>query len=341
MKPNIFDISPKELSQDAFIAWLLQWADISNKEYNNDLSRCGSEFVTSLIKKKNPNFNVQIYNVQAGRQWNNIDVWAVVNDQYFIIIEDKTYSKQHSGQLATYKSIAEKWCEEQNYEKPICIYLKTGNESLQSLKKVINEGFEIYNRKEFIILLNNHDLKNDIFIDFKSRLNRIEQLNHKWENKVIKDWNGNDWQGFFQFLEGEIDLIGWDYVNNPNGGFWNAVLNWDYWGIYPVYLQTEEYKLCFKISTDPNEPVVMPKNVTRTGIRNNLSSLILNSAIEEGVSTIRRPDRFGNGKYMTVAMVDAENWLGNREEVINKELVVERLLYFKSFLVKTINKNSC
>nr|WP_321357003.1 PD-(D/E)XK nuclease family protein [uncultured Draconibacterium sp.] len=336
MKPNIFDISTKELSQDAFITWLLQWADIANETYDKNLNKCGSEFVTTLIKKNHSYFNEQIKNVRAGRQWENIDVWAEVNDKYLIIIEDKTYTKQHSGQLAKYKSIAEKWCEGQKYEKPICVYLKTGNESQQSLKKVIKEGFEIYNRQEFVTLLNNHDLKNDIYNDFKTRLNRIEQLNHKWETKVIKDWNGNDWQGFFQFLENKINLIGWDFVNNQNGGFWNAVLNWHYWDIYPVYLQTEEYKLCFKISTDPDEPVVMPENVTRSGIRNKLSRLILNSAKEKNISTIRRPDRFGNGKYMTVAIVDAENWLGDREKIINKEQVAERLLSYKSFLLETI-----
>lgn len=336
MKPNIFDISTKELTQDAFITWLLQWADIANETYDKGLNKCGSEFVTTLIKKNHSDFNGQIKYVRAGRQWENIDVWAEVNDQYLIIIEDKTYSKQHSGQLTKYKSIAEKWCEDQNYKKPICVYLKTGNESQQSLKKVIKEGFEIYNRQEFVTLLNNHDIKNDIYIDFKSRLNRIEQLNHEWETKVIKDWKGYDWQGFFQFLEKEINLIGWDFVNNPNGGFWNAVLNWDYWDIYPVYLQTEEYKLCFKISTDPEEPVVMPENVTRSEIRNILSRLILNSAKEKGFSTIRRPDQFGNGKYMTVAIVDVENWLGDREEKINKEQVAERLLSYKRFLIKTI-----
>ncbi len=26
----------------------------------------------------------------SGRQWNNIDVWALVNDKYFIAIEDKS-----------------------------------------------------------------------------------------------------------------------------------------------------------------------------------------------------------------------------------------------------------
>jgi len=341
MKPNIFDISTKELSQDAFITWLLQWADSSNFTYDSNLKNCGADFVTKLIRKEISDFNETITTVRAGRQWENIDVWAEVNNKYLIIIEDKTYTGQHSVQLARYKATAQKWCNEQTpkYQPPICIYLKTGNESQQSLNKVIYEGFKIYNRQEFISLLQKHDLENDIFNDFKSRLLRIEKINNEWETKLIKDWNGNDWQGFFQYLEKQIDLVRWDFVNNPNGGFWNAVLNWDYWDIYPVYLQTEQYKLCFKISTDPEE-VEMPDDISRGEIRNKISDLILKCASSKGIETIRRPDRFGSGKYITVAVVDSNNWLGDKEEIINKEKVAERLLNYKNFLLDTI-KNGC
>lgn len=338
MKPNIFDISTKELSQDAFITWLLQWADKSNLEFDTALSNCGKDFLTSIIKKRLPDFNEKIEKVRAGRQWANIDVWAKINDKYLILIEDKTYTGQHSGQLARYKKIFEKWCKEQTpiYQPPICIYLKTGNESQQSLNRVKEEGFKIYKRQEFIAILQNHMLTNDIYNDFKTRLLKIESFNNEWGNKLIKDWNGNDWQGFFQYLEEQMHLVGWNYVNNPNGGFWNAVLNWDYFDIYPFYLQTEEHKLCFKISTDPDEPVVMPDNVTRGEIRNKISSLILKSAKAKGFDSIRRPDRFGNGKYMTVAVVDSKNWLGNKDEKINSEKVVERLLNYRKFLQEII-----
>jgi hypothetical protein len=338
MKPNIFDISTKELSQDAFLTWLILWADKEATQYDNELHKCGINFVKELILKEIPSFSDEIISVRAGRQWENIDVWAEVNDKYLIIIEDKTYSGQHSGQLMRYKSTAEKWCNNQNpkYLPPVCIYLKTGNESQQSLNKVTEEGFKIYNRQEFIDLLNNHNLKNDIYNDFKQRIVRIEKVNNEWENKEIKIWNGNDWQGFFQFLEKEINLMGWNYVNNPNGGFWNAVINWNYWGIYPAYLQIEEFKLCFKVSTAPEE-VDIPENVSRGEIRNKISDLILNCAIKKGITTIRKPYRFGNGKYMTVAVVDRENWLGNKNEKVDKKKVVEQLLFYKNFLLEIIN----
>ena len=166
MKPNIFDISTKELTQDAFLTWLIQWADREAAQFDKELNKCANEFVKELIKKELPEFNEEIIHIRSGRQWQNIDVWAEVNNKYLIIIEDKTYTGQHDGQLARYKAIAEKWCTEQNpkYLPPICIYLKTGNESQQSLDKVLDEGFKIFNRKELISLLNQHILKNDIYI---------------------------------------------------------------------------------------------------------------------------------------------------------------------------------
>lgn len=79
---------------------------------------------------------------------------------------------------------------------------------------------QFFSRIDFINLLNEFkDIDNDIYTDFYERLKRIEKSNNEFENKFIKDWNGNDWQGFFQFLEKEIEIVNWDYVNNPNGEF--------------------------------------------------------------------------------------------------------------------------
>jgi len=332
MKPNIFDIATKELNQDAFITWLLQFADDKYQLADQLLNSCGKIFVKQLIQKQISGFNEIITKVNAGRQWENIDVWAEINDKYLIIIEDKTYSSHHSNQLQRYKENSEKWCKANKYEEPICIYLKTGNESQSSLNHIEKQGFSIFSRIDFINLLNQfRGISNNIFIDFYERLSRIEKSNNEFENKPIKDWNGNDWQGFFQFLEKQIQIINWHYVNNPSGGFWNAVLNRDYWGDYPTYLQLEQGKLCFKISTHPKE-VEMPENLTRAEIRNQLHNLILTKANNFGLQHIRRPDRFGNGNYMTVAVVNRENWLGSENDLLDKETVVKILTDYLTFL---------
>ncbi len=336
MRPNIFDIATKELNQDAFITWLLQFADSKYKATDELLNECGKSFVYQLIRKQLPTFDQPILKVNAGRQWENIDVWAEINDKYLIIIEDKTYTSHHSNQLTRYKTTAEEWCIKNNYEKPICIYLKTGNESQNSLNGIINEGFAIFNRVDFINLLEQFKTtQNNIFLDFLERLTRIEKSNNEFEFKNIGEWIGADWQGFFQFLEKEISIVNWNYVNNPNGGFWNAVLNWEYWDIYPAYIQIEQGKLCFKISTDPDE-LEMPENVTRGDIRNKLHNLIISRAKELGFPNIRRPDRFGNGKYMTVAIVDRENWLGADNSKVDKKAVANLLTAYKNFLKQII-----
>ena len=338
MRPNIFDIATKELNQDAFITWLLQFADNKYQLVDQQLNNCAKTFVTQLIQKQIPDFNEDISKVVAGRQWENIDVWAEINDKFLIIIEDKTDTSHHSNQLQRYKEKSEKWCITNNYEKPICVYLKTGNESKNSLTTIEKQGFSIFSRLDFINLLNQYnDISNNIFKDFYERLSRIEMSNNEFENKLIKEWSGNDWQGFFQFLEKQIQIINWNFVNNPNGGFWNAVLNWDYWGDYPAYIQLEEGKLCFKVSTDPDE-VDIPEDMTRGEIRNQLNDLIITKAKESGLQHIRKPDRFGNGNYMTVAVVDRENWLGADNDLLDKGTVVKILSDYVTFLQETIKQ---
>jgi hypothetical protein len=336
MKPNIFDIATKELSQDAFITWLLLYSDNKYSETDNNLHNCGKKFVLELLKKQMPNFDEQIVKVNAGRQWENIDVWAEINDKYLIIIEDKTYSSHHSNQLERYKKTAEEWCIKNNYEIPICIYLKTGNESQSSLNEILKIGYSIFNRVDFInLLIQFKDTQNNIFLDFLERITRIEKANNEFESKLIGEWNSNDWQGFFQFVEKGMNIINWGFVNNPNGGFWNAVLNWEYWDIYPAYVQIEEGKLCFKISTHPEE-LDLPENITRGEVRNQLHNLIMSKSKEYNLTSIRKPDRFGSGNYMTVAIVDRQNWLGKDDEIIDKNNIIQTLEKYKKFITEII-----
>ena len=102
MKPNIFRLATKELSQDGFFTWLLQWADNNHKQHDQNLNETAKDFVRLLLGQT-PDY--QVNKVEAGRQWNNIDIWAEVNDEYFIGIEDKTNTGEHSEQLERYKDI--------------------------------------------------------------------------------------------------------------------------------------------------------------------------------------------------------------------------------------------
>ena len=49
MKPNLFNYATSELSQDAFLLWLLEWANPSNSEYDPELHLTAKVFLRRII----------------------------------------------------------------------------------------------------------------------------------------------------------------------------------------------------------------------------------------------------------------------------------------------------
>jgi len=299
MRPNIFDIATKELNQDAFITWLLQFADNKYHSANLKLNECGRTFVKQLIKKQLTTFDELIDKVEAGRQWENIDVWAEINDKYLIIIEDKTFSSHHSDQLARYKENAEKWCEKNNYENPICIYLKTGNESLATLNKIVEKGYLTIDRRKVLNILEKRQITNEIFNDFKDYLTIIENATNsftKFEN-ITSEWKAGE--GFYIKLQEQInEWTDWRYVANQMGGFLGF---WYHWKgteeIESIYIQIEnafEYGIKLVIKISDWEP--------STETLYNLLNEIKPFAEKNGLS-ISKPDKYRAGATSTLAVV--------------------------------------
>lgn len=328
MKPNLFYSATTELSQDGFFTWLLQWADDDNRPHSADLSACAKEFVRFLIQKQIPGYSKDIATVRTDRQWENIDICAAVNNEVLIVIEDKKGASEHSDQLSIYKVNAAKWCKENGYQL-VCIYLKTGSETLVSLKKVEKKGFSIVDREMLLGFFGKcSKVRNDIFLDFVEHVQNIQRLEQTFNTVPIKDWDWSSWTGFYRFLEKNL-YVDWGYVPNPSGGFLNAVLNWEYCGDFPVYMQIEQGNLCFKISTHPDDVGKVVMN--RPNIRQEWFEHVVSAAREANLQEIRRPDRFGNGNYMTVAVVDREAWLGKDDSIVEKEKVIANLKRYLSF----------
>lgn len=319
MKPNLFSLATKELSQDAFIAWLIQWADPKYKTVNEPLNAVAQTFVKELISLQGDAIG-QINKVEAGRQWDKIDIWAKVNDSHFIIIEDKVGTGEHSNQLARYRAIGEKLCQKNNYTL-ICIYIKTESDFEQNLDKVRNQGFAVLSRNKLLDLLKSHSVHNDIYTDFRDRLSIVEQTESQFDQKPIGDWKDGDWRGFYKALEGKRKVVKWSYVPNPAGGFWNLILNWFKVDGIVVYAQIEQGNLCFKVGE------VLE---SRREIRGKYHHLLMSASLSE--SGLQRPSHFGNGAYMTVAFVPRNVWMGADNEVLNIDAVVSRLNGYESWL---------
>lgn len=109
-KPNIFNYATSELSQDAIIAWLLEWAKPKHINTNLKLHKLGKSFLQSLLDKDEKNNLIlnENYNFEIKTRYKKIDVFVSIfleDKEIAIIIEDKTYSKNHSNQLIRYKEL--------------------------------------------------------------------------------------------------------------------------------------------------------------------------------------------------------------------------------------------
>ena len=226
MVPNIFSIATSELSQDAFFTWLLMWGDNSNAKINKELNSVAKYFIRTLTDEE-----ITVNMVKAGRQWENIDIWAEINDDIFITIEDKTKTSDHSKQLERYRKIASDHYKGKR-SKLYFIYLKTGNESKSSLNRIEYDGYKVINRKTLLNIFNSQKVENDIFNDFLHNLNTIEDetnICNKLSNIINYRRAG---EGFYcklqeYFNKDRPDMwTDWEYVSNKTSGFIGFWYNW-------------------------------------------------------------------------------------------------------------------
>ncbi|STZ56252.1 Uncharacterised protein [Moraxella lacunata] len=348
--PNLFQFAPSELSQDAFFLWLLTFADskfISTKF--DTLNQVAREMLLAMVRKHRPNFDMEFKDIQLKKQYKFqenyeekkksrlIDILITVNEQsklenntdecLKIIIESKTNSKEHGNQLNSYAkhAIEQGW----NF---IGIYLKTGNEAKFYLNQISDKTsdlgikFEVFNRQDILNILKKYsNIKNDIYQSYLQYLQEIENKSKTYLNLPIKDWQGYSWQGFFADLEKEFNDFEWKYVDNPNGGFWAGDLIVRQWQEHQVVFAIHQHKLVFGIFIDDED--------MRSQKRNEFSKYLLEKSETSSIN-LQTPKRFGHGKFMKVAEVEQQHWLGNNDETVDMEKVIENIEVYKEFFEK-------
>ena len=330
MKPNIFDYATSELSQDAFFAYLMNWADPKYKSTDTNLNKLGEGFVKLLIHTKDKSFS-KVNNINVLKQWNKIDIAVEVNSKYFIIIEDKINTTKHSDQLARYKELAESHTK--NSEIIIVpIYLKTATFSRNEVKDIEDkEGYSVITRTILLDFFTKHTNVNNVFIeDYILKQKNVLSIENSFREIPIDDWNKDGfveyrWIGFMNYLDHKLLIDGgWDYVPNARGGFYGFWWFFHQYEDYHIYLQIEEQKLCFKLGEIKVEKKFSARDFWYWGI--------INYAKEKGFTEIVKPSRLGAGATATVAIAKEVNWLGKTDEVLNLEQVVKNLKKYETFL---------
>jgi len=320
-KPNLFKYATSELSQDAFICYLLEWAKAENKNIDKKTHLLGVEFLNSLLSKFDKPTQSSFEKIEIKKQYHNLDVFVIVDDKYGIIIEDKTNTKNHSNQLNRYFENMKK--EYSNFEI-LPIYFKTGDQS--NYDSVYKAGYKVYLRKDFLNILNNYQGQNNVILEYKNYLQNIENSINSYKSLPIDKWtkdNWNTWKGFFIELKNRLNEGNWGYVSNPNGGFlgywWSG--NKTYNDEYSLYLQIEH-----------NLKAVTIKLSSKTG--NKLDKSLLNKwkkhILKSDNIIVRKPVRVRNGKTSTIGIVD--NFLKvNDENLVDMDKTIEFLKEVEKF----------
>lgn len=164
MRTNLFDFATSELSQDAFLCWLAALASHDNPERQ----QLGRTFIAWLWESSTGNradvAAVQLI-AEPRQQWQKIDVTLeVIIDgvRARILIEDKTETSHHSGQLVRYIDLAK-----QDGVTVVPVYFKTGYH-FGSDTDARAAGYTVIGLREWVSFLNDQTLRNDIFDDYRA-----------------------------------------------------------------------------------------------------------------------------------------------------------------------------
>ncbi len=221
---NLFSYATSELSQDAFICWLLSHAMEENWNKNSDLREVAVELLTKILESKNLKWenNTRVTNIQ--RQYNKIDILVSIGDLR-IIIEDKTFTGLHDNQINFYK---QKLVNENIVdENIICVFYKIIEQPLP-LKDVNFEITRDYLLEIFQKHIETRNIGNAIFRDYVEHLEWIKNEVNFYKFAPVSTWTKNTFVGFYKHLGNTIfkeENFSWGYVSNPSGGFMGFWLN--------------------------------------------------------------------------------------------------------------------
>ncbi|TWI83278.1 PD-(D/E)XK nuclease superfamily protein [Lacibacter cauensis] len=334
MNPNIFYVATSELSHDAFFTWLLQWADPKHSDTNQELHLLGKSFIKLLLHDQFAEEINTLSSIKAVRQWKNIDVWVEIfcsNTKILLIVENKTFTVEHSNQLLRYKETGETFCAEQGFELS-CAYVKVGSETKKLITAIQEKGYKTVHRQALLQFFSTMHCKHPLVADYVNYLQKLEDTQNEYKTKAVKDWDGACWVGFYQHIESMIPVNMWHYVNNPGGGFWNLSLNWKTWDDIPVYTQIEERKITFKVALSENETGLEDNEIDKNAVQNFIHDKLLAFGKQSGFAEVEYPPYMQHrGAYRAIGVIKSENWLGDLSEPVELNQTILFLKRLESF----------
>lgn len=321
---NLFNYATKELSQDAFICWLASYAK-NDKLQDSALRDCAKKLLAMFCPElEGREFDLVDIEKQVKcnieRKNKFIDVLLTVCCEeriYKIIVEDKTYTNQHDNQLLNYKDSIER-----DFPNAVVkgVYYKTWYQA--DLTKVEEAGYKVVLRENVLELMGRYcdKTENMIFKDYYDYWNTMQLDCMDFENLPTEKWNANQLYAFYDYLKNGLLKnrgldVGYDYVNNPNGGF-HGLWAWLPNGYkrktngrgYELYLQVHatnvdesccDLKTYLRLAISDEE-----KNITGEEISFIRNEIIydVDDVYKLGEYGFKKPPRLGHGRSMNIGL---------------------------------------
>ena len=227
--PNLYSFATKELAQDATLAYVLAWAKPAYRESHRHLHRLGTDMLRALLASKLGEANVPtVTSIDVEAQSDRVDVLARINDEkengLVLLVEDKLGTDERSNQIKRYSETAKK---KYPNREIVSVYVKTWNVSRQYLPSKKKCGRFL--RRDLLDVLDRFPDTGDTIVDnFRGHLQVWENETISYRDEPFSKW-GEKWrriEGFYTELENRMAKEpkwknpGWEYTNNPAGGFY-------------------------------------------------------------------------------------------------------------------------
>ncbi len=189
-QPNLFSFATSELSQDAFLCWLLAW---SLEEYrtpeNGKLTEASRAFLAFLLSKQDryraitPEDITGVVDIR--QQYEKIDVYCLValadGSRISLIIEDKVETSQHSHQLDRYlRAVRGDSIHEDDL---VGIYFKTG--LVTDADRQLPPEFALLETEELLSFLKGLEVSHLILDDYIAYLGGVDAEHRELERQAL------------------------------------------------------------------------------------------------------------------------------------------------------------
>ena len=245
-RPNLFDEARGELAQDAFLAWLLNWAAPRYQDADPALHRCAQRLLRHLGLAGDDPIEDIAATCQTGRGRDRPDVVVrvrAVGTWQAAIIEHKIFAPTDPKQLDRYHRATTDLTGLPR-DRVRHVFIKTGLLTRDERANV-GEDWLVLDLDEVLDLLAGCETRSDIFADYRARLLGIQGRIRQWKTSAPEAFPhpaSLEWQGLFEALSGQLgdelgSWVGHGVLSPPTGSFAAMWWGWRTVGDHQLYLQ--------------------------------------------------------------------------------------------------------